>query len=80
MKECLSGDVWNPRVMKSDELSNKCIHPSSSEIFVATSLEDSPSSTTFRSTPRSADASEPQRRPENTDNGPNRAKARAGVP
>ena len=43
------------------ELYNKCIHPSSSEIFVATSLEFSPSSTTFRSTPRSADASEPQR-------------------
>src|ERR1700761_5710813 len=40
--------------------SNKCVHPRSSEIFVATSLEDSPSSTTFRSTPRSADASEPQ--------------------
>jgi len=47
---------------------------------VATSLEDRPSSTTFRSTPRSAALSDDDERQEYAFHEPNRAKARAGVP
>jgi hypothetical protein len=61
-------------------LNTRNVHLNSSEIFVATSLEDRPSSTIFRSTPCSAALSDDDERQENAVHEPNRAKARAGVP
>jgi hypothetical protein len=61
-------------------LIQKNVHLNSSEIFVATSLEDNPSRVTFRSTPRSVIFSGYDRWQEFVHDEPNRAKARAGVP
>ena len=47
-----------------NSLNTRNVHLNSSEIFVVTSLEDRPSSTTFRSTPRSAALSDDDGRQE----------------
>jgi hypothetical protein len=78
-----SKDCWICR-QYGDNLDNnpdkQNIHPTSSDIFVATSLLERPSSMILRSTPRSVMYQKRRVRRENVANEPNRAKARAGVP